>query len=422
MFLYFSVKTIIFAQQIPDKSFEFKLSERLYDLGENWDDISIFTDLGFNSKNSSFNNVISLNNRSLDGLIGLKFKENYFSYALLRIENINSDEFNLKIVTKESGFGFQNNWVMIKYEKGRENWGAGKDISLALSNKAEPYDYITIASDYGNLGVRYFHGFLEKLYPNINRFITGRGIEWSNEKNLLIGFSETIVYSGKDRFIDFGYFNPVSSHLEVELNNRLQIIGNKSSNAVWQIHLDYLILKKLRFSSNILIDEFVLDPDLEIGKEHGKALSSRLSYTIYKNENNFLNTNFNYIYVGTPTFRHQVGTNNFVNNNIPLGWNGGSDLKEYSVGLFYSNRTSFLCSINGGLNLFGNENLLKESYSRYTDYIKGPFPSGKVKESFFLKTNFEWWINKSISISFLMNVSSNNETKTIAGVDILIFK
>ena len=53
--------------------------------------------------------------------------------------------------------------------------------------------------------------------------------------------------------------NPISSHLEIELNNRLNIVGDRNSNAVWQAHLDYLIMNNFRFSLNYLIDEFVID-------------------------------------------------------------------------------------------------------------------------------------------------------------------
>ena len=38
--------------------------------------------------------------------------------------------------------------------------------------------------------------FLENVRSNINRYIT-RGIEWSNKKSLVIGFSETVIYSEK---------------------------------------------------------------------------------------------------------------------------------------------------------------------------------------------------------------------------------
>ena len=36
--------------------------------------------------------------------------------------------------------------------------------------------------DFGNLRVRYFNGYLETDSLFVNRYITGRGIEWNNKK------------------------------------------------------------------------------------------------------------------------------------------------------------------------------------------------------------------------------------------------
>ena len=96
---------------------------------------------------------------------------------------------------------------------------------------------------------------------------------------MLIGLSETIIYSGYNRGVDIGYINPIASHLEVELNDRLSVLGNENANAVWQAHLDYLIRKEIRLSANFLFDEFVFDRSIEFGKEHGYAYSIRVSYS-----------------------------------------------------------------------------------------------------------------------------------------------
>ena len=125
--------------------------------------------------------------------------------------------------------------------KGNENWGAGTQIALALSEDSNVFDYFIFGSDYGRIRVNYLHGFLESISNNINRYITARGIEWTNNKSLLIGFSETVIYSGKNRSLDIGYLNPISSHLEIELNDRLNVIGSWNANAVWQAHFDLMI-------------------------------------------------------------------------------------------------------------------------------------------------------------------------------------
>ena len=53
---------------------------------------------------------------------------------------------------------------------------------------------------------------------------------------------------------------------------------------------------------------------------------------------NFLKLNYiHYILIGTPTFRHGNGYNNFVHRGQPIGWEYGSDTKELCLGynLFY---------------------------------------------------------------------------------------
>ena len=98
-----------------------------------------------------------------------------------------------------------------------------------------------LSSNYGNIRVNYIHGFLETTFnPNTNRYINARGIEWTNKKSLIISLTEAIIYSGQNRGFEIGYFNPIGSHLEIELNNRLTTLNSNSANAVWQLHIDYL--------------------------------------------------------------------------------------------------------------------------------------------------------------------------------------
>ena len=96
------------------------------------------------------------------------------------------------------------------------------------------YDYF-YWDHYGKLRVRYIHGFLENVKTNINRYITARGFEWTNRRSFIIGFLKPLYIRERiDQLIY--YLNPISSHLEIDLNNRLNIIGNQNSNAAWQTH------------------------------------------------------------------------------------------------------------------------------------------------------------------------------------------
>ena len=66
-----------------------------------------------------------------------------------------------------------------------------------------------------------------------------------------------MIYSGKNRVLDFSYLNPISTHLEIELNDKQNDLGTDSGNGIWQLSMDYL-LREVEISFNFLIDEFVL--------------------------------------------------------------------------------------------------------------------------------------------------------------------
>jgi len=260
---------------------------------------------------------------------------------------------------------------------------------------------------------------LESTENDINRYITARGIEWTNRKSLVIGLSETVIYSGEDRPLDIGYLNPISTHLEIELNNRLNTLGTGSANGVWQISGDWLINQKLRISANYLFDEFVLDQvEFDNGKEHGKAYSSRISYTPIMTETSLLTTYASLLTVGTPTFRHGNGMNNFVQRNKPLGWQHGSDGQELKLGLNYFNRTNLIVQFEAGQRNNGEESITSDSYDPYADYLAGPFPSGNVEESLFIKSKLQWWWKPTIQLSGSVEWDKNDSIQSFIGINI----
>ena len=308
--LFIGLISLSFSQEIPNEFLEFQVQKLLTDTGQNWETNTTFGLPRFQSiSKTNIENSIkfdSLNIRTRTGIFTkngamalygfghFSFKKNYYAYLYPRIVNnpdafirysgiprditrggFNSGETDL------SGIGFQNDWLTLQLGRGRESWGAGKEIQLALNENSPAYDYGLLMLDFGRLRTKYIHGFLESTENDINRYITARGIEWTNRKSLVIGLSETVIYSGEDRPLDIGYLNPISTHLEIELNDRLNILGDGSANGVWQVSGDWLINQKFRISSNYLFDEFVLDQvEFDNGKEHFIAYSGRISYTL----------------------------------------------------------------------------------------------------------------------------------------------
>ena len=144
--------------------------------------------------------------------------------------------------------------------------------------KSESYNYSLLGLDFNKIRVKYLHGYLEKDSINFNRFLTARGIELTDKKSIIFGISEIVIYSGLNRHLDFSYLNPMSSHLEIELNDRTNMIGTGNGNGIWQLSFDYFSKYNIRLSLNYLIDEFVLDKEQILeGKSDGSGYSFKIA-------------------------------------------------------------------------------------------------------------------------------------------------
>ena len=286
-----------------------------------------------------------------------------------------------------------------------QSWAAGNDIHLCLGEKAAPYDYFLFATDFGLFRFRYFHSFLEHI-ENYNRYLTGRGLEYTNRNDFVISISEIVVYTGENRPMDFSYFNPLATHLEVELNNKQNRLGVFSGNGVWQLSLDYKANDEIRISGNFLIDELVID---KIQKDEGKTNGLASSFSIvWTNERKNMNVFFSLLQVGSKTFRHGDGYNNFINRNNPLGWEYGSDSDEYKIGINWYHISKAVINLSLGMRRIGSESIIYNSYHPYDNYLVSSFPSGDVKKSHFLSNSIFWNVSPSINLKFDIIIGRTN--------------
>ena len=435
----------LFSQEIPIEFLEKKIKKDQLDFGIDWDSNTSLGSIRFYQINKSIYNTrnpdsLYINfrfgvNKNLDvtsiyGFGHFNFKKYLYGYlyprivnnpnALIRYSGIPRDiargGFNSG-ETDMSGIGFENEWLAFQFGRGREVWGAGKDIQLVLNEFSPSYDYAMLSSKYNNINVKYIHGFLESNSDNINRYIVGKGIEWSNKKSIILSLAEIIIYSGENRPLDIGYLNPISSHLEIELNDRLNTISSSDANAVWQISFDSYIKENLRLSFNFLYDEFIFDKiEKEKGKENGKAYSFRISKLLVMNSYNRVNLFISNINIGTPTFRHGNGYNNFVNRNKPLGWRYGSDTKERFFGFNHTFKEKYFSTFITGNREIGEESILYRPYERYEDYLKGSFPSGSTLKLTYFRFESSFWIKKN-----LLTLLSLNMERDFSGVNKIDF-
>ena len=445
----------LFSQEVPIEFFEYKLHKFLFDhnINENWSRNSIFGPLRYQDINEYPNNVNKAVTDSLKTEITLGaftkndavsifsygkilYLSNFYAFSYPRITNSKHKWPRFTGVSKKksrfhfnsaetdiSGLGYQNDWLILQFGRGRQSWGAGTDIFLALSDDSPAYDYGMIDLMLNSIRFRYFHGFLEHS-NDFNRYLTGRGIEWNNKRNLLLSLSEIVIYSGYNRPIDIAYLNPISSHLEIESNNRQNNLGYSSGNGVWQLSGDFLINKNYRFSGNFLIDEFTIDKvQRDTSKAHGLAFSAKLMRKL--NEINYpFNIYFSYIYIGTHTLRNANGYNNFVQRDFPLGWEFGSDGQASEFGINYMIGGNLIGDFSVGLRKVGENTIINNPYSPYENYKVGPFPSGIVHQTVYINKKIFWRWKKNIHFhcDVILEPTKNQDRKTGIDIGVDIYK
>ena len=377
---------------------------------------------------------------TLDYFINLNFKDNFSTWLHPRITSngdhldnytglprtrrlgFNSGEVDL------SGLGYFSNWLNIWYGRSRHNWGTIIGNNLPLSKESPSYESLNINFDLNKYRFSYFHGFLENI-NDFNRYITGKGIEYTNKKNLLFSFQEIIIYSGLNRSLDFAYLNPISTHLDIELNDRdNDFDGYESQNAIWQMSFDYLLKKFFRISWNIAIDEFALD------QMSSDTLSSRNDYAYnirFCYKNNFLIPSsliFENIFISKYMFRHSRGENNFVLRNLPLGSNLGSNIDLKRVGIKFLYKDIYFIELFCGLKKIGQNSILNNPYSPniFTGYdssenlIRSDFISfkfgGFIKERMKIYSHFEFEkFNKELKNKLMVSIEFYFFKKTYKG-------
>ena len=172
--------------------------------------------------------------------------------------------------------------------------------------------------------------------------------------------------------------------------------------------------------------------ELDQGKENGTAFSFKTVYSPALRRagisQKLFSIYFSWIHVGTHTFRHErvsdintgdiIGYNNFVLRGVPLGWEEGSDGEDFRLGANYFNSTNFFCDFNFGVKRVGSGNIKDNPYDHYTDYLSGPFPSGRVDRKVYASTEFYWQLRSNVMIFSHIDFSESNISGKNLGIRI----
>lgn len=160
---------------------------------------------------------------------------------------------------------------------GRERvaWGQRSNGQLILSEYAFPLDMVKIQGGWGIFQGSSFFAFLSPLeladssgeFTRMNRYLSGHRISLNLFSKIQLGFSETVVYGGRDRQLEAHYLNPLLWYHGAQLNER------KDDNTFFAFDLRLRPKRDIVFYGEFLID------DLQIEKESpGDKEPNELAY------------------------------------------------------------------------------------------------------------------------------------------------
>ena len=103
---------------------------------------------------------------SLYGFGHFKYNNHYYGYLYPTFVNKSDKNHKFDIRTNfinnkdnHSGIGYENSWAILQIGRGKESWGSGNGIQLALSDNSGTYDYFLLASDYGKAAKAKRHSY-----------------------------------------------------------------------------------------------------------------------------------------------------------------------------------------------------------------------------------------------------------------------
>ena len=354
------------------------------------------------------------------------FRNNWYSTVYLRAANDEKTVPHYSAVPREisrlglnSGevdqavIGYKNDWARVEFGRSREIWGPMTENNLVLSGYSPPYERLAAQLSLGKFKFRYFYGFMETVIDEdfINRYITGRSIQYSNNKNFILGVSEVSVLAGPYRAIDWAFLNPLSTHLENDLNEHTLSDSANYNNAIWAVYCDWMCHSNLRISGSLAIDELKLEwQERAQGEPDVMGYLAHISWTPYRNPIG-LTLIVNYTRLDTYFGQHIYKYANFVNRDEFLGHSIGNDADKISAALRLVFKCSTLTELEFGRYRWGSNSLLENPYHTFTQCVTLPFPSGEKTEIRYLALKLNSQFIRNLSVTFMgqINISRHPE-------------
>ena len=308
--------------------------------------------------------------------------------------------------------GYRNSWAQIELGRSREIWGPMVEDNLLLTGGTPAYERLMFQVQHRGFSYRWFYGYLEAIQDtgntNIQRYIIGKAIEYRNLKNFVLGLGEVSILAGPNRPFDMAFLNPLSPHIEVDMNKRSNSDNISRNNAIWFLHFDWLIIPSLRLSGSLIIDEITLESDeRKAGRADNIGWLGRVAWSPKANKDG-LTFIGQAVKINTYTMKHIYRYCQFVTRDKLLGHSIGNDADRLSVGLRHTSDFPILFEIYYGRVRWGDNSLRLHPYEEFTNIDELPFPSGEVRSNRYLAVRIDSQPLKGFSVSLDGHMDMNH--------------
>ncbi len=295
-------------------------------------------------------------------------------------------------------------------------WGLRNSLVLS-SNVA--LDGLAYTVRWGKLSMSYRLARLDGLNPETdsvvqfeNRFFAGHRLDVHINKNLRVGFFETVVFGGPGRQVEFYYLNPIIFFHGSQLNE------GANDNTFVGIDFDYIPKKGLRFYGQLLIDDFQIDRKVQGDQEPnqtGLTVGSHLIRIIRQ-----FDIRANYTRVSNRTYNQGLERNRYLHNGQLLSAANGNDYDQFSVSmLHWLDNNNIAAGINFSYTRKGQGKVTDPWTTPWLDVTgeyKEPFPTGVVEKINRISLRAKGFIGHYFFFDFEAGMDDVKNLNHIAGI------
>jgi hypothetical protein len=242
-------------------------------------------------------------------------------------------------------------WLRLTIGREQVLWGMGYSDRLILSDNTIPFDFGKIDLHYKSLHYSFLHGSVtgkDSLGHQLSsKYLGAHRLEIDLSSKLRVGISEMVVYSNQS--VNFAFLNPFS--FIASANRSADPDG--SSNTLLGFDFEILLIKDLRITGTLLIDDINFETLGSVGKD------------VRGNDNKFgwqggftwtdafgfpnLSLTTEYTRINPFVYSHRTVANSYSHASLPLGPLLQPNSDEWLFG--FDLDVSYRVSLNGQIRL-----------------------------------------------------------------------